>query len=110
MTDDELYLRTIDDLESKLHSKDHYSLIRAAALIRQLFLDERPLAHVANREPKLKLVFREFQVPPLPDFMRWGVAWDSADDRPFPSGNFVKLDNFLSSSCFAVGAHTYSVA
>lgn len=109
MTDEELYLRTIEDLENRLAKPDEYNVIRAAALLRHLLIDGPPLLHTANRRLQLKLVWREFQVVSMHDIGTWGVAWDTGQNPHFPSNNFVKLDAFLASKCLFVGQHLYSV-
>ena len=58
MTDAEhFFIEALDDLHRSIRSKDDYEVIRAAAIIRQLFLDDPDLAHVVNRNYHHKLRF-----------------------------------------------------
>jgi len=109
MTDQELYLGTIEDLEARLAKSTEYDIIRAAALLRHLLIDGPPLVHLANRGPRLRLVFREFQVPDLSHLGHWGIPWNSGDNVDFPSNNLVDLDRLLASKCLFVKGHHFSV-
>jgi hypothetical protein len=56
---DRLFLDTLDDLEARTRPEaTEYDLLRAAALLRELLIDESPLAHLANRGTGIPLRFR----------------------------------------------------
>jgi len=57
MTDEELFLETMEDLRSKIATGSDYSLLKGTGLCRQLLLDSSPLAHVVNRSYRLPLRF-----------------------------------------------------
>lgn len=61
-----LYLKTLDDLNSRISSHDPYEILGASLLIRKLFLDDHPLVDQVNREHKLKFVFNVCLLTPLP--------------------------------------------
>jgi hypothetical protein len=52
-----LYINTIEDLRRKASVGDDYSMLRASAMLRQLFLDGTPLVHQLNQQYKVKLRF-----------------------------------------------------
>jgi hypothetical protein len=53
---DEFFLRTLNDLASRLlPPQDDYDLLKASALIRLLLLDERPLAEQVNESRRMKI-------------------------------------------------------
>lgn len=58
MNDETLFLRTLDDIHKSIHSNDEYEVLRASALIRQLFLDGGvSLFDRVNRTHRLKIAF-----------------------------------------------------
>jgi len=58
MTESEkLFLRTIEDIESRIRSGDPYEVLGLSALIRKLFLDDNPLVDQVNRLYRHKLRF-----------------------------------------------------
>ena len=62
---EQLFIRTIEDLEKRIIDNDPYEILGASALIRKLFLDDNPLVNQVNRKYKIKL---QFDVcPPTPD-------------------------------------------
>lgn len=60
MHDDELFLRTIEDLSKKINLGTEYDWLMASALVRKLLVDGHPLAGQVNRAYGLKL---RFEVP-----------------------------------------------
>lgn len=56
---DRLFLETLDDLERRIQlDSTEYDLLRAAALLRELIVDESRLADQVNRPPRAPLRFR----------------------------------------------------
>jgi hypothetical protein len=56
---DRLFLETLDDLETRIQQDaSEYDLLRAAALLRELLLDESRLVDRVNRAPKVAPRFR----------------------------------------------------
>ena len=64
---EQLFVRTLDDLENKISSDDPYETLGASALIRKLFLDgSNSLVDQVNRTQRVKL---EFHIAiPVPSF------------------------------------------
>ena len=59
MDPDQLFLKTLSDLERRTGSEaSEYDVLRSSALLRQLLLDGGPLVHQVNRHRRLTLVFR----------------------------------------------------
>jgi hypothetical protein len=59
MNVDRLFLDTLDDLEARTKADaSEYDLLRAAGLLRELFLDESRLVDQVNRTPRVGLRFR----------------------------------------------------
>jgi hypothetical protein len=47
---EDLYLKTIDDLKNRIRSNNPFDILSASANIRELFLDNPPLAELANEQ------------------------------------------------------------
>ena len=58
MQADELFLRTLEDLDRRTTVPDEYEALLAAGLLRKLLLDEAPLAHQVNRYRRERIRFR----------------------------------------------------
>lgn len=84
----DLFLRRVDDLHRSINSDDSYELLRAAGIIRQLFLDRDSLFNQVNRKLKSRLFFEVVEHKP-PHFLRsatpsiWCVL-DSIDPMVAP--------------------------
>jgi hypothetical protein len=108
---EQLFLATVADIDAKLVQPNRYTLIRAAGLLRQLFLDEKPLVHVVNRNHRAKLLFERIeygtQLPLSPD-----AHWVNPDCSQFPKAQSVSIsmDAFLKSPCLTLHQHTASIA
>lgn len=73
-TPEECFLSTVADLDRKLVEGSHYSLIRAAGLLRQLLLDQVPLVEEINRTHRISLHFEVVDynhVPPIAFDHHW---------------------------------------
>jgi len=57
MNPDQLFIRTLEDLESRLKSHDEYEILMIAGLLRKLLLDSNPLMDQVNRKKGLKIKF-----------------------------------------------------
>ena len=66
LTPDELFLRTVQDLQQRSTSTDEYELLIAAALLRKLLLDSNPLVDQVNRTRRLPITFRIAMRGPAP--------------------------------------------
>ncbi|HEX7812573.1 MAG TPA: hypothetical protein VF460_11745 [Burkholderiales bacterium] len=52
-----LFLETLRDMDARILRHSDYDLVRLSALIRQLLLDDVPLAHLVNRDLNVKIRF-----------------------------------------------------
>jgi hypothetical protein len=56
---DEMFLKTLDELEQRLRvGAPEYDVLMSAASLRKLLLDGEPLVHRVNRERRLRIRFR----------------------------------------------------
>jgi hypothetical protein len=101
----DLFVATLDDLESCIASNDDYTVLRASALLRKLFLDGERLVDQANRPYGFKFRFEiadtdqllsAFKAPGMPEFEFVGIqdALDP-DSLPNPPKKTVNRDVFL---------------
>ena len=110
MTDDELFLDTLQDLSQKTWLGDRYGWVRASGIVRQLLIDgSSSLVHPINREHRLKLTF---QVPEDPVLEKGTVLWLAGDmvakGLQFPIRS-VDLDGFLATRLMYAGGHWFTV-
>ena len=54
---EKLFLRTIQDMESRIKAPDAYEVLGLSGLIRRLFLDDNPLVDQVNRVYRQKIKF-----------------------------------------------------
>lgn len=57
MDKDTLFLKTIEDVENKMKSKDAYEILMISGLLRKLLLDDYPLTDQVNKNRRLKISF-----------------------------------------------------
>lgn len=93
MNTQELFLRTLDDLENRISSNDDYTVLRASALIRELFLDGERLVDKVNQPFGFKFKFEIidtdqllniFKAPGMPLFEFVGIQ-DALDPNSIPN-------------------------
>src|SRR4051794_8539157 len=117
MNEEILFLRTLDDLHRSINSNDEYEILRASALIRQLFLDggnslvdrlKRKFRHL-----NLEFTVIEHAPPKIPglNFNVWGAV-DAIDPRAMPP-HFPRVkktrDGFFGMIVAILEGHEYSV-
>jgi hypothetical protein len=113
MKEEVLFIRTLDDIHRSINSNDEYDVLRASALIRQLFLDgSKSLIDRVNRKYGHKLEFEIVkQTPPDFDFNIW-VAIDGIDPRAMPL-EFPRVrenrDSFFGTIVAVIEGHEYSI-
>jgi hypothetical protein len=116
MNEEVLFVRTLDDLHKSINSDDEYEILRASALIRQLFLDgSNSLVDRVNRKYRHKLEFEVVeQTPPnIPDssFNIW-AAVDEIDPRSVPL-HFPRIkkkrDGFFGMIVAVIEGHEFSI-
>ena len=96
-----LFLGTIADIDRMVQEGSWYAVIRAAGLLWQLLLDQRPLLHEVNRLYKKRVCFdihnydRKMRMPPP------ALEWIDLDPSSFPDRDImtVSLDEFLNAPC-----------
>jgi hypothetical protein len=115
---DQLFLETLRDLEKRTGTAaSEYELLRSAALLRQLLLDESPLVHQVNRGRNLRFVFRVNVREPI--WKRAGtdppVFWSRHDgldpDTALVSAEIAELkwDGFLGALVMIVDRRNFTV-
>ncbi len=97
---DRLFLETLDDLERRaVRGASEYDLLRSAALLRELLIDEHPLVHQVNRARHVRLRFSVRRADAVVAEMRvWlGISPADAVDASGPTGTLVEvgLKDFL---------------
>jgi hypothetical protein len=90
------FLETLDDLATRIrYDASEYDLLRAAALLRELLLDDSPLVHQVNRAIQVPLRFRlrVKTLEPGQEFLFWlGIDPNATVDAPIRE---VGLKEFL---------------
>jgi hypothetical protein len=110
-----LFLETLTELERYVAIGDDYSMLRGAALLRQLLLDENPLVHQVNRTHKLKIRFIVCGRPYREVVLARGPVFYSAlggihTSGPFPhQAEHVPLDKFLATQVVKLGNQLLSI-
>jgi hypothetical protein len=108
-----LFAGTLDDLKSKLDSRNTYQALMTSGLLRKLLLDERiNLLEQVNARLRVKVEFSLVPQSPPGDVSLWG-AMDGLDglDLVNPSGLVsVPLRKFLSQPILKMGPDLYDVS
>lgn len=81
-----LFIRTLEDLEQCIASKDSYEILQIAGLLRKLLLDKHSLVDQVNARRRLKIRFEVgradandiLDIDPQPDFWTSGDSIDPA--------------------------------
>lgn len=105
MDADQLFLRTLEDLNRRTTVVDEYDALLAAGLLRKLLLDESPLLHQVNRYRRERIRFRINGETPTERILLednpifWAIG-DAIDPDAFPLPSLsapmdAKLDQFL---------------
>ena len=107
---EELLVETIKDIQSKLSQPSHYNLLRAAGMLRQLFLDEIPLVHQINRDYRTQLKFQLIpfsdDLPEPPETHWCDISPDYGP--PLPTIECT-LDQFLKTRCLKYNLQSFTV-
>lgn len=91
MNTDELFIRTLKDLKTKIESNDPYEILMASALLRKLLIDGSSLVDQINSKFKLKINFivNDRQPPIITD----GLAFWSIQDGFDPDTSVPHLSH-----------------
>jgi hypothetical protein len=119
MQADQLFLRTLEDLDRRTMVGDEYEALLAAGLLRKLLLDEVPLVHQVNRYRRERIRFRINGETPLESAILedgpvfWAIS-DAIDPDAFPALGLsvpvdAKLDQFLARTVMVVRGERLSV-
>lgn len=119
MQADQLFLRTLEDLERRTAVADEYEALLAAGLLRKLLLDEAPLVHQVNRYRRVRIRFRINGETPvekavLEDNPVFWLIGDAIDPEAFPAPGLsapteAKLDQFLARTVIVAQGERLSV-
>jgi hypothetical protein len=108
LSHEELFIRTVQDLRTKIRTNTAYSLIRGCGLCRHLLLDTQPLLHQANKKHKIPIRFhvKDYTNSPL------SYEYKGSGGRtvlPLGESKFVKLEEFLKTKIHYYGKHEFTV-
>ena len=101
MSAEELFIRRYDDLVTGLGARDDYELLKVAAVLRQLLLDEQPLVHQANTTARLRLRVRvnaahsPDDLPVKPSVHLMGLGLDPTSFTTAGGTEDLTIDQFL---------------
>ena len=80
MTRDQLFLATLDDLDTRLASRDPYEVLGIALLLRKLLLDGgASLVDQVNRQFRIGLAFEIMDDGPMPPHLPQPAFWSTID-------------------------------
>ena len=109
---EQLFLKTLADLEATAANPEWYGLIKASGLLRLLLLEGDALVHQVNRDYGLKLEFRFHALPKLGQenvlaaWTRLSKSANPNDQREPQTGN---LDDFLTAGCLGLRGRNLTV-
>jgi hypothetical protein len=115
MDSEQLFLASVEDLERYVGIGDDYAMLRAAALLRQLFMDQSPLVHQVNRKYRLYLKFPVCGRPYTEVVLSMAPTFYSALDGIHRSGptphqlEELSLDNFLATKVLKLGDNVLTI-
>jgi len=76
MDKESLFIKTLEDIENKMNSRDGYEILMISGLLRKLLLDDNPLINQINQSKRLKITFNvNDRQPPVGDksLMFWSI-------------------------------------
>lgn len=108
LSHEELFVRTVQDLRTKIRLNTTYSLTRACGLCRHLLLDKAALFHQANKTFKLPLTFN------IKDYTNIPLSHDYKGSGgrtilPLGESKNVKFDEFLKIKIHFSGRNEFTV-
>ena len=114
MDPERLFLATLDELARYVAIGDDYAMLRAAALLYQVLMDESPLMHQANHAHRLKVMFpvcgRRYMEAVLALNPSVYMELDSLHRSRSPdSPEMLSLDHFLASKVLKFGPNVFTV-
>jgi hypothetical protein len=110
-----LFLKTLEDIQSRLSETDLYEILLIAGLLRKLLLDDHPLVDQVNRIHRLKLEF-EIAIPEnKPEEGDQNSVWSVQDgldpDTAIPGKKrqILSRDQFLQTAVAMIYGPSYSI-
>lgn len=107
---EQLLFDTVRDINARVEQSDHYSIIKAAGMLRLLFLDGLPLVSQVNRHYRAPIEFEVVPLDgdlPLPPDTYWCTV--DPDEHPVMKPNRCQLDGFLGFRCLFHNERSYTV-
>jgi hypothetical protein len=106
---DRLFIETLDDLRGRaVWGASEYALLRAAALLRELVLDDRPLVLAVNRARQHQLTYRVREPPPNPRLLAW-LGIDPAETAEGGAVQDLRIKELLAFPMFFLDRSTLTV-
>jgi len=80
MDKDQIFVKTLEDIEKRMQSKDSYEILMISGLLRKLLLDDNPLIHQVNQNQRLKITFTiNDRQPPIDKSLTYWWIQDGLD-------------------------------
>jgi hypothetical protein len=112
MSTDELFMHVFTELVETIHG-GYFDLLRASALIRQLLLDDPPLAHLVNRDLRIKIRFRVIRYVTDPNrnppAFGWSCVYAPSSVPGPPEPEVLKQDSFLAANCIGMRGKLFTI-
>lgn len=112
---EQLFIRILQDLETRLDSRDWYEILHIPVLLRTLLMNQNPLLNQVNRERRKKVRFTVNDRPfppykPTPDFFSLEDGFDPDTSVPHLSNPIeVSKDGLLSRPVIFYEGQVYTV-
>ena len=107
---EKLFVESVKDLDQKISSTDHYQLLRASGIIRQLLMDSAPLIQQVNRNYRIKVTFEVLPMQndlPVPPDTHWCSI--TPDNGPVEPTIQCTLSQLLQMQCVVHNGKPYTV-
>jgi len=106
---EELFLKTVQDLRTKIRTNKPYNLIRACGLCRHLLLDEHPLVHQVNKKYKSQITFyiADYANTPISNDYKGGGG--RTIEPLVDTTKIAKLDEFLKTKVLHYWKYEFTV-
>jgi len=109
---EQLFLKTLADLEATAANPEWYDLIKASGLLRLLLLEGDALVHQVNRNYGLKLEFSFHALPKVGQenvLAAWTRVSKSANPNDKRETQTGSLDDFLTAGCLGLRGRILTV-
>jgi hypothetical protein len=112
---EQLYLKTIDDLNNRISSHDPFDILSASVKIRKLFLDDRPLVDLVSEQYTSNFTFDVCLPTPDPSGLPEPAVFsiqeelDPDTSRPGQLTSQLARDQFLKIVLININGTTYTI-